>query len=188
MNLKLVTIPQNLLKFWFFRKNSNWTTIFSIFSTYFPVLGRLKLDLLCHQTLAITSLYPCLLMQSSFRWKDMLFFPGIPFSFRAQCASMLCNELFSYLAPPHCFSWFSALFTSCALTCLFCSEDKAINLLVAFYFTVCMLLRYTLNLFLLCSWCVRGMIIIQTVSVEKQGTGTWRSRFSISSELPASSV
>lgn len=98
--------------------------------------------------------------------KILLFFPGIPSSSRARCASVLCNELFSYLAPPHCFSWLCALFT----TCLFCSEDKAINLLVVFYFTVCMLLRYTLYLFSLCPGCVRGMNIIQT-QVENQGTG-----------------
>lgn len=112
------------------------------------------------------------------------FVPGIPCSFRARCASVLCNELFNYLAPPHCFSWLCALFTAC----LFWSDDKAINLLVAFYFTVCMLLRYTLYLFSLCPCCVRGMILIQTVQVENEGTGTRMSRFSIISVFPASSV
>lgn len=125
------------------------------YCAYFPVLGSLKLHLLCHQTPAITSLYPYLQLDD----KILLFFPGIPSSFRARCTSVLCNELFSYLAPRHCFSWLCALFT----TCLFCSEDKAINLLVVFYFTVCMLLRHILYLFSLHPWSVRGMIIIQTL-------------------------
>lgn len=70
MNLKLVTIfSPKFVKILFFQKRFQSEPSFSLWCcAYFPVLGRLKLDSLCHQTVAITSLYPCLLMQYSVRY------------------------------------------------------------------------------------------------------------------------